>query len=689
MPAIPGTYGISAWLASQPRGRAQWLLRILAGMNLAYLGIEYKYLHPNQMVAIVVGHNVPTFGLEPATFVLFMALVETLSGLLIMAGVLMRPLSGVLLIAFVFFSVILGESVFAHIIFYGLLVAFVTNSEGRWARPVATDKSGKIVILGGGFSGIHCAMRLERLLGEFTNVKVSLVHRESYFLFQPLLPEVIGGTVQPGNIVNPIRRIVPRTQFIQGEITSIDTKTKKVYTHLASGEKQMLEYDQLVVALEPEASFGKIPGLVEHALPMMTVGDGLFLRQHILERLQQAEVIVDKEKRHSLLTFSVIGGGLRGCATAAEIRELINSALISYSAIGRDDVRILLFESESRVISRFDPAMGEAARDRLKGIGVEVFTGTKVTAVTPDEVVIDSGKRFPCRTVIGALAFRNRIVSTLSGGCPDGRLPVDEFLRPRAMEGVFVTGDCAAIARESVTVAGDCGSADVEGPFMAWREIKMGRLAAYNALASIRQYSLSRWPRSKPSICIAALGRFVTVGSFFGIRVGGFFAWIMSRLLCLFTLPGLERNLRVVIDWILDIPFRNDIVVLAPQRTQKLGAAHYEAGDEIIRQGEKGECAYLLMAGEAEVVRQVGGKSEQVAKLKSGECFGEIALLSDVPRTATVKCLTPVDVVVLPRDQFMTLTEGYRELGNALKTRMSERISSSEQKSSMEKALEV
>jgi len=92
MPAFPGTTKITAWLASQPRERAQWLLRMLAGLNLAYLGIEYKFLHPNQMLGIMELHNVPTMGLEPATFVLFMAVVETLSGLLIMAGVLMRPL---------------------------------------------------------------------------------------------------------------------------------------------------------------------------------------------------------------------------------------------------------------------------------------------------------------------------------------------------------------------------------------------------------------------------------------------------------------------------------------------------------------------------------------------------------------------------------------------------------------------
>ncbi|MEW6683721.1 MAG: FAD-dependent oxidoreductase [Nitrospirota bacterium] len=661
MPSIPGTTKIAAWLADQPRGRAQWLLRMMAGINLAYLGWEYKYHQPNLMMGIIELHHVPTLGLDPGTFVLWMALVETLAGLLIMAGVLMRPLSVVLFCAFVFFSAILGESVFAHIIFYGLLVSFITNGAGRWRRPVATDKPARVVILGGGFAGVHCAMRLERLLGEFTNVTLTLVHRESYFLFQPLLPEVVGGAVQAGNIVNPIRRLCPRSRFLQGEVVAIDHSGKAVRVTLVSGEPVALNYDQLIVALDAEANFAGIPGLLEHALPMMTIGDGLFLRQQVLERLEQAETIEDPAKRRALLVFGVVGGGLRGSATAAEIRELINCALVSYPRIDRREPRVLLFEASERLIPQFDAAIGAAAQRRLEKIGVEVFTGTKVTAVTPEEVVVASGRRIPCRLVVGALTTRPRVVVALPGASPDGRVPVDEFLRGRDLRDVTVIGECARTPQPA--------------PFLARREIRMGRLAAYNALATLRGYPLFRWSERRPLLYAAALGRYATVGRFLGLRLAGLPAWFLSRLLCLLTLPGLERNVRVLLDWILDIPFRNDIVVLAPQRTQKLSRAHYEVGDEIVREGERGDCAYLLVAGEVEVLRQTNGRPEHIAKLQSGDCFGEIALLADTPRTATVKCLTPVDVVVLPRDQFLTLAEGYRDLGSALKARMAGRIS--------------
>jgi NADH dehydrogenase FAD-containing subunit/uncharacterized membrane protein YphA (DoxX/SURF4 family) len=661
LPAIPGTGRIARWLEDQPRERAQWLLRMLAGLNLVYLGVAYKALQPNLMLALLQTHHIPTLGLAPGTFVFCMALVETLSGALIVAGVLMRPLSLVLFAAFAFFSVLLGESVFGHAIFYGLLVSFLTNGAGRWRRPVAEDAPGQITILGGSFAGLHCAMRLERLLGNFTNVEITLVHRDSNFLFHPLLPEVIGGAIQPGNIVNSIRRLCPRTRFLQGEVSALNLAAKAVHVSLREGERIIIAYDHLVLAFDPEPSFAGVPGLLEHALPIMTIGDGLFLRQQVLERMGWAETVSDPAARTALLTFAVVGAGLRGAAAAAEIRELINSALVSYSGIGVNEPRVVLFEEKDRVIPKFDAAIGSAARCRLEKMGVEVMTGTKVVSLTPCEVIYGSGDRLPCRTAVAGLALRPRVISTLPTARSDGRVPVDAFLR---LEGA-----------EDVSVIADCAASDKPVPFMARREISMGRLAAFNAMSSLRGYRLHRWAEKRRRLQLAALGRYATVGTFLGIHIGGVSAWVLSRLVCLLTLPGLERNVRVLIDWLLDIPFRNDIVVLAPQRTHKLSRAHYEPGDVILREGDSGECAYILLAGEVEVVRRVNGGPQCVATLQSGECFGEIALLADCRRIATIRCVTPVDVVVLPRDQFTTLADGYRDLGTALRVKMAERIS--------------
>jgi NADH dehydrogenase FAD-containing subunit len=411
---------------------------------------------------------------------------------------------------------------------------------------------------------------------------VTLVHRKVIFCFS-LLPRW-WGTVQPGNIVNPIRRLCPRTRFLQGEAVRIDPETKEIQIKLLAGETVTVPYDQMVIALDSEANLTGIPGLLEHAFPIATIGDGLFLRQQVLERLEEAGCVSDPEQRRALLTFAVVGGGLRGSATAAEIRALINSALTAYPAIAPSEPRVLLFEERDGLLPGFDPETGLAARRRLERVGVEVLTGTNVAAVTPQEVVLPSGC-VSCRTVVGPWwigrgSYRRCL------GRSDGRL-VDEILRAEGMEGSWSRRLRGAPGIDSALIR---------------RDINMGRMAAYNVLASLRGYSLFRKSTKRPVVYVAALGRSVSLGYCMGLRFGGIPAWVVSRLSCLLTLPGLERNVRVLLDWMLDIPFRNDMVVLAPQRTPRLTRAHYEPGDEIIRQGAKGECAYLLLAGEVEVL---------------------------------------------------------------------------------------
>jgi hypothetical protein len=375
--------------------------------------------------------------------------------------------------------------------------------------------------------------------------------------------------------------------------------------------------------------------------------------------------MAEPRERQALLTFSVVGGGLRGVGTAAEIRALINGALVSYPSLKKEETRVLLFEQQSEILFAFRSSMRSAARQRLKKLGIEVFTGAKVSAITPADVGLANGQRFPCRTVVDALSSRPNVVARLPLAGADGRLPVDQYLQCRGVEHMLAVGDCAATPRLSVDAAAP--------PFNALREIKMGRLAAYNALAAHRGYKLMSWSEKRSKVSVAALGRYATVANILGIDFAGIPAWIVARGMCLVTLPGLERNLRALADWLLDIPFRGDIAVLAPQPTRKLDRAHFEPGDVIIRQGDRGDCAYLIRSGEVEVVVREGDQQRQIATLKSGDCFGEIALLTDAPRTATVRCVTPVDLLVLPRAEFMSLAEGYRDFGRALRSQMTER----------------
>lgn len=648
-----------AWLENQPRERAQFLLRMLTGANFLYVGIKYKFLQPNLTLGLVIIHHVPTFGMEPATLVLVMGTVEALAGMLLIAGVLMRPMSIFLFACFIFFVIVLGEGLFSHAFINGILLTFLINASGQWRRPIAKDKPAHIVILGGSFAGIHCAMKLEKLLGVATNVKVTLVHQESYFQFDPLLPEVVGGAVQPGNIANPIRRICPNTHFIQGEVATIDYQTQHVNINLISGQANTVAYDQLVIALNIETHYGSIPGLLEHALPVMNIGDALIIRQRVFDCLEQVEFIKDNEQRQGLLTFAVIGGGLRGTSTAVEIRSLLDTALVSYPHIRADELRVFLFEKDSSIIPQFDSAIANAAHRRLIKLGVRVYTNTAIAAVTPVKIKLSQTETILCQTVICAISARARIITSLPKLAADNRVPVDAFFQAQHLPHIFVVGDGAYLAGKR--------------PFLALTEVKKGRLVANNVWAKTQGYQLRPWIEKHPPVNLAALGRKAAVGKLLGFRVSGVSAWFISRLLCLLTMPGLERNLRILIDWLLDIPFRSDITMLTPKPTAKLGRAHYEIGDEVIRQGEEGHCAYILVSGTVEVCKKTNGQEKRVATLGEGECFGEIALLTNMPRTATVRCLTPIEVIILPRDQLMPLITGFQELGDALRSKMRSR----------------
>ena len=183
---------------------------------------------------------------------------------------------------------------------------------------MANDRRTRVLILGGGFGGVYTAMTLEKLLKNDPGVEVGLVSKENYLVFQPMLPEVISGSIGILDTISPIRRLCPNTNLYSREVESIDLKNKVVTT--SSGFRPrpyQLEYDHLVIALGNITSFAGQPGLQEHALPFKYLGDGLVLRNHIIHALEEADIEADPEVRRALLAFVVAGGGFSGVEAVA------------------------------------------------------------------------------------------------------------------------------------------------------------------------------------------------------------------------------------------------------------------------------------------------------------------------------------------------------------------------------------
>jgi NADH dehydrogenase FAD-containing subunit/uncharacterized membrane protein YphA (DoxX/SURF4 family) len=654
MPTDPSLLELQASLAAQPRQRAQAIMRVLTGITIFYLAVVYKVFQPNLVLGIIKIHDVFLLNSAPEEFTLLMTLVEFTSGILIVAGILLRPLSLFFLFAFLFFAALLPESWMAHALFYGVMLSFLFNGAGHFHMPEARDKTANIVVVGGTIAAIHAAMKIEKLVGQYTRVKLTLVHDQPNVLFYPLLPEVIGGTMQPGNVVNPIRRVLPQTRVVLGELTHIDTKSKRVSIRRGNEKPFNLPYDELILALFPIPKLDGIPGLMAHSSPINSVGDALHIRKRIMDRVEEAELAEDAAVRQRLLTFAVIGSGQRACATAVEICEMLKTAQVSYPVLRQEGWWVHLHENTSFPFSRFEEEIRARRDAELQAAGVQLFHDKEVVAVTSENLVFKDGERQPVSLVVNA-----------SFTLPSVRIDEKTYRWP------LEVGDDLAFRCKPHIWATALHGENAEMRFLTSADfVALGKAAGQNAWASSQGFATlpflakDRWLLSfnmgRRSLC--RLGPWL---------FGGTTAWLISRITNLAALPGLERNLRILVDWFLDIPFRADIAVLAPDATERLQRLHFEAGDEVIRQGNTGDTAYVIQSGQLEVLRD----GRKIGELGEGDFFGEIALLHNTERTATVKCLTPCELTVLTRDDFQSLSIGSSTMAKAIRKQMEERIS--------------
>src|ERR671939_1114061 len=204
----------------------------------------------------------------------------------------------------------------------------------------------RILILGGGFGGVYTALTLEKLLAKEIaggSVEVGLVSRENYMVFQPMLPEVISGSIGILDTITPIRRLCPNTNLYTRTVESIDLDHRSVASTAGFGSRQHhLHYDHLVLALGNVTSFAGQPGLAEHALPFKYLGDALALRNRIIQTLEEADIEQDPAVRRALLTFVVAGGGFSGVEAVAEINDFVRAAARSFRNVRPEELRIVL-----------------------------------------------------------------------------------------------------------------------------------------------------------------------------------------------------------------------------------------------------------------------------------------------------------------------------------------------------------
>jgi NADH:ubiquinone reductase (H+-translocating) len=506
----------------------------------------------------------------------------------------------------------------------------------------------EVLILGGGFGGVYTALELRKRLRGRRNVGVTLISAENFFLFQPMLPELVSGSIETLHILTPLRGLLPDVQTFTGEVQAIDATAHEVLVSTGLEDRVYpFVFDSLVLALGSVTDLSRFPGLTEHALLAKTVGDGFGVRNHVLDMLEKADVEGEPDERTRMLTFVVAGGGFSGVEIMAEIADLIHDALPLYPTLDRREIRLVLVQSGPRILPEINDRLAGLAARKLQRKGIEVLTGSGISALTPTDAVLRAGTQVPTRTLVATIGNRpHPLVETLPCGRTDrGAVIVDEFLQTTE-PGIYALGDVAAVP--DLKRGGTC-------PPTAQYAVREARYLAHNLLANLDG------GRKEPFTFgalgqLASLGRGSAVAEVFGMQLSGWPAWWLWRGVYLAKMPNVERRVRVLADWVLGSILPRDTARLKLERSTSMVRQHYEPGQAIIEQGEVGSRFYLIVQGRVEVVQAAPGATQhRMAELGPGEYFGELVLLRGGRRNATVRAITPVDVLAMERGDFLAL----------------------------------
>ncbi|GAA4432307.1 FAD-dependent oxidoreductase [Bremerella cremea] len=506
----------------------------------------------------------------------------------------------------------------------------------------------RIVILGGGFGGVYTASELMRRLTRYHKAKadleVILVSEENYITFQPLLSEVVSGSVEQLHVISPIRRIAPGVQLYVRRVEKIDVENKTV--QLAPGltpRSETISYDHLVIALGNQLAHHMVPGLYEHAIPFKYLGDALRLRNHIVQMLEEASVCPDPEERQRLLTFTVAGGGFSGVECIAEMDDFLKKAVRAFPNIGPGDLRMVLIQSADRILPEMKENLASYADKLLRKRGIEILIGQRLHEVSADRaIMLDKqtkvAQTIMTRTVVATVPVEpHPVILDTPLEKEKGRVLVSDEMESTSHPGVWSLGDCAAVP----------SGEGYFSPPTAQYAVRQATLCAENILGTVlgkprRQFKFAGLGK------LASLGARSAVAEVFGFTFSGFFAWVMWRAIYVGKMPGLDRKVRVFIDWLKDFFLPRDITQLNVHNEQNVRREHLAAGQTLFHQGDFGDRLYFVVSGKLEI--EVDGKV--VGTTGEGDVIGELALLSHIARTATVRAVDPTDLVSLPKDAF-------------------------------------
>ncbi len=432
------------------------------------------------------------------------------------------------------------------------------------ARVMSLPKEVKrIVILGGGFAGMKTAESLEDQFLRDRSAGITLISETNALLFTPMLAEVAGSSLEPSHISTPLRTSLPRTKFIRATVESVDFEKRIVKLAAdpsrndGSGERD-IPYDQLVLALGAVSNYLGMTNVQKYALDFKSLLDAMRVRNRVIEMFERADGEADPELRRRLLTFVIAGGGFAGVELAGALNDFGRGILADYPNLRPEDLKVILVHSKDRILPELSETLGRYAQQKMAVRGVIFRLSARLMDVRPGVVVLSDGEVQAETLVWTAGTAPNPLLRKLPVERDKrGAVMVETTLAVKSHPGVWALGDCA------VVIDGVTGRPCPPTAQFALREapVLAKNIRAFLEGRPLRPFHFD----SLGSLCVvghqtACAELSVPFARSKSLRFSGLLAWAMWRGIYLAKLPGLERKIRVLMDWTVELFFPRDVV---------------------------------------------------------------------------------------------------------------------------------
>jgi len=417
---------------------------------------------------------------------------------------------------------------------------------------IESDPHQRIVIVGGGFAGVGLAQRLESRLP--AEVEIVVLSVDNHLVFTPMLPEVVGRTISPLQVVVAGRQLTRRTKWLEARVSHIDRETNEAHYFRRDGTAASIGYTQLVLACGAAANLEEIPGLASRGYALKTVIDAIVMGNDLIGNFEAAATETEPAERQRLLTVVVIGGGFSGVEVAGHIADLMRAMHRFYPELQRQTPHVVLLQKGKHLLPELHhESLSKFTLQKLRQNGIKVRLETEARKVDSVAVHLPSGERIETGLVVCTVGTETPpLIKGLGLPLQKGRLETDPDMKVKGTANLWALGDCSLVP--NAHDGHPC-------PATAQFAVQQAAQLAENLKQTLRGGTPKPF-NFHPRGLLASIGHRNAVAVIYGVKLSGFLAWLLWRGIYLAKLPTFSRKLQVAISWAVSLPFPPNIVQL-------------------------------------------------------------------------------------------------------------------------------